>query len=268
MELCVTAPFVDIHCHLVTGVDDGAKTWDETLAMARMAVDDGISTIVVTPHQLGSFSQNTGDDIRSRTAELQAVLDREQMSLKVLPGADVRIEPGMVAKIRSGDVVTLGDHRRHVLLELPHELYLPLDKLIDELRGAGLVGILSHPERNEGILARPALIRPLVEAGCLMQITAGSVVGAFGPNVQRFCDQILEQNLVHFVSTDAHGPKSRPPQLQPAYDRIARRQGVDTADALFCHNPADVAAGRHINPARNGMALRTASGWFSWRKAG
>jgi protein-tyrosine phosphatase len=266
--MALAESFVDIHCHLTPGIDDGAQSWDETLAMAQMAVADGFSTIIATPHQLGAFSQNTGDVIRTRVDEVQRFLDEQEVPLTVLPGADVRIEPGLVAKLRRGDVLTLGDHRRHVLLELPHELYFPLEKLIDELQAAGLVGILSHPERNEGILARPAVLRPLVEQGCLMQITADSMVGAFGGRIQKFCDQLVEQRLVHFVSTDAHGVKSRRPVLRPAFDRLIDIAGEEFADAVCCHNPAQVVAGRDIVPPRRGQKARTGGGWFSWCKAG
>src|SRR5690242_20395363 len=119
----MTSSFVDIHCHLLPGIDDGAKNWDDTLAMARMAVSDGTSTIICTPHQLGSFSHNEGDAIRNLVTEARERLAAEQIPLNVLPGADVRIEPGMVESIHRGEVLSLGDYKRHVLLELPHELY-------------------------------------------------------------------------------------------------------------------------------------------------
>jgi protein-tyrosine phosphatase len=265
--MALAESFVDIHCHLTPAIDDGAQSWDETLAMAQMAVADGISTIVATPHQLGGFSQNTGDVIRARVEEVQRFLDEHELALTVLPGADVRIEPGLVAKLRRGEVLSLGDHRQHVLLELPHELYFPLEKLIDDLQSAGFVGILSHPERNEGILSRPAVLRPLVEAGCLMQITAGSLVGAFGAHVQKFSEQLVDQRLVHFVSTDAHGVKSRRPVLRPAFDRLVERAGAEFAEAVCCHNPAQVAAGREVIAAPPVQKAR-ASGWLSWCKAG
>ena len=136
-----TFGFVDIHCHLLPGIDDGAKSWEESLAMARMAVADGIETIVVTPHQLGGFSQNHGPTIRARTEELSQLLAEHEIPLVVLPGADVRIESNMIALVQQGEVLSLADHRRHILLELPHELYLPLDRLILDLKAADMVGI-------------------------------------------------------------------------------------------------------------------------------
>ena len=118
-------PFVDIHCHMLPGLDDGAVNLGVSLAMAQMAVADGIETIVVTPHQLGNYSRNQGTTIRAYTERLQRELKQRSIPLKVLPGADVRIEPDMTRRIQTGDVVSLADRQRHVLLELPHELYMP-----------------------------------------------------------------------------------------------------------------------------------------------
>ena len=154
--------------------------------MAEMAVADGIGTIVATPHQLGSHAKNSGKTIREAAVRFQHCLDQRRLPLRVLPGADVRIEPDLVRKIRSGEVLTLADRRRHVLLELPHDVYVPLDRLLAELAAAGLVGILSHPERNRGILNQPGVLRPLVERGCLMQVTAGSLTGRLARKSKAF----------------------------------------------------------------------------------
>jgi len=261
-------PFVDIHCHLIPGIDDGAKNWDETLAMARLAVADGIHSIVVTPHQLGNYSQNDGPTIRKRTEELQQFLSREQVPLTVLPGADVRIEAGMVAGLLAGSVMSLADRRRHVLLELPHEMYMPLEHLLSELKAAGMVGILSHPERNRGILGQQRLVASLVDAGCLMQVTADSLVGAFGPQVERFACWLVSEGLVHFVSTDAHGARSRRPLMRPAFDRVAELAGRELALELCSRNPAAVAAGRAVVAGRRKVRRPQASGWFGWKRAG
>lgn len=229
--------------------------------MAKMAVADGIGTIVATPHQLGSNAKNSGDAIRAAVAAFQRLLEQQQVPLRVLPGADVRIEPDLVRKIRAGEVVTLGDRRRHVLLELPHDVYVPLDRLLAELAAAKVLGILSHPERNRGLLSQPGVLRPLVERGCLLQITAGSLTGAFGSQVQKFACSLVEQRLVHFVSTDAHSTKSRPPVLRSAFERVAELAGENTALDLCCRNPAAVAAGGTVP---SGRRESTKSGWTGW----
>ena len=260
--------FVDIHCHLLPGVDDGAASWEESLAMAQLAVADGISTVVVTPHQLGSYACNGGDMIRAGCRQLQDLLDRHGVPLGVLPGADVRIEPDLTAKIRAGDALTLADRRRHVLLELPHELYLPLDRLLGELQRAGLVGILSHPERNLGLLGRPRLAESLVDAGCLMQVTASSLVGTFGPEVRDFAEWLVDRGLVHFVATDAHGSKSRRPLLRRTFERLVELARRQAALELCCDNPARVVAGEDVAPGRRSFKGPRLAGWFRRRKAG
>lgn len=267
MQDPVSASFVDVHCHLLPGIDDGAVSWEESLAMARMAVDDGISTVIATPHQLGSHGHNHGETIRTSCVELQGLLDERGVGLRVEPGADVRIEPDMIPRIRSGEVLTLADRRRYLLLELPHELCFPLDRLLGDLDTAGMVGVLSHPERNQGILARPQVLAPLVDAGCLLQLTAASLVGTFGPQVKSLSEWMVREGFVHFIATDAHGSKARRPFMRRAYDRVATIAGHRTARTLCCGNPARVVANRDVARGRHRPQGR-ATGWFRWGKAG
>ena len=248
MAMTCDLPFVDIHCHLLPGIDDGAESWDTTLAMARQAVEDGIQTVVVTPHQLGNYSSNRGDMIRSLVGETRKFLAQHQIPLRIEPGADVRIEPEMIAGLQSGEIVSLADLRKHVLLELPHELYFSIDRVLDQLNRDGMTGILSHPERNKGILERPEVVEPLVRRGCLMQITAASLIGTFGSDCQRMSEWLLKQGLVHFISTDAHSTGSRRPNLSRAFAVAAEIAGVEIALDLCCRNPACVADGEEVQP--------------------
>jgi protein-tyrosine phosphatase len=240
--------FVDIHCHLIPGIDDGSQSWDQSLAMAKMAVADGIRTIVCTPHQMGAFAHNSGQLIRSRTAELQDLLEQERIPLQVLPGADVRIEERMTEGLKRGTILTLADRRKHVLLELPHELYFPLEGVLDQLQRAQIAGILSHPERNQGLLKSPQLIAPLVERGCLMQVTCGSLLGTFGTASQKMAEWMLQQGLVHFLATDAHGHQARRPLMQHAFERVQELSGREMAMDVCCVNPAAVADGQPVIP--------------------
>lgn len=259
--------FVDIHCHLLPEVDDGAADRSTALAMARMAVEDGIHTIVCTPHQLGNYRQNRAADIRARCAQLQQWLDEQQIELRVLPGADVRIEEGLIELLRADEVLTLADGHRHVLLELPHDVYFPLDGLLRDLESEGLTGILSHPERNLELLRRRDVVETLVDAGCLMQITAGSLAGTFGPQSLRYSEWMLRRGLVHFVATDAHGQRARRPLLRRAYDRAAALVGSALARELCCQNPARVVQREPVTPGRRRAARRLA-GFLGWRLAG
>ncbi len=263
-------PFVDIHCHMLPGIDDGSDSWETTLAMAKMSSSDGFSTVIVTPHQLGNFAVNDGDMIRQLTQKTQSFLHENGVDLQLLPGGDVRIEPEMISLIQSGNVLSLGDQRKYVLLELPHELYFSLDQLLERLDQAGMVGILSHPERNMGILQQPAIIDSLVSQGCLMQVTAGSITGAFGGRSQQLSEQMLSRGLVHFCATDAHGLKSRRPKMSRAFDRIADLTDGQTALDLCCRNPANVATGKPVSIENRPVAKKGSffGSLFSRKKAG
>jgi protein-tyrosine phosphatase len=243
-------------------MDDGSKSWQETLAMARLAAADGTKTIVVTPHQLGAYAHNSSAQIRQRTRQLANFLHAHQVPLQVLPGADVRIEAEMVGKLRRGTVLTLADHGKHVLLELPHELCFQLHPLLHELRDGGMQGILSHPERNRGLMARPRAIRRMVADGCLMQVTAGSLVGNFGPASQRLAEWMVQRELVHFVASDAHGVAARRPRLSRAYMRVEQLAGRDAANRLFCLNPAAVVNGREVSIGSPTARPRGLRYWF------
>lgn len=266
-------PFVDIHCHLMPGIDDGSKSWEQTALMAELACEDGTGTIVMTPHQLGNFGHNLGDDIRYYTGEVQEFLNEQQIPLKVLPGGDVRIEDGMVRKILAGEVMTLADQGKHVLLELPHELYFPLEPILDELQRNGMQGILSHPERNHGLLQQPQLLPMLVDYGCLMQVTSGSLVGGFGPASQQLAESMMMDGLVHFLASDGHSHKSRRPRMGRSFQKAAEMVGVELATELCCDNPLSVVQGAFVEPGRRSFASSTTSsgrgfgGWFSRRAA-
>lgn len=247
---------------MLPGIDDGAGDWATSLAMARMAVADGFQTVITTPHQLGSYQQNRGEMIRSLATEFQQRLESEHIPLRVLPGADVRIEDGMLGRLQDGDLVTLGDHRRHVLLELPHELYMPLEGLLEQLARMEMVGILSHPERNLGILRQPDVLRPLVEAGCLMQVTASSITGGFGEVIQTFVAEMLADGLVHFVATDAHGVRARRPVMQRAYQHVSQLVNEATALDLCCRHPAAVAAGKDVTAGPRKTKTRSFASWL------
>jgi len=169
-------------------------------------------------------------------------------------------------RLQAGDCLTLGDRRRHVLLELPHELYMPLEPVLEQLDRLQLVGILSHPERNRGILRHPEVLEPLVEAGCLMQVTADSLVGGFGAEPRSLAERMLLAGQCHFLATDAHGASKRSPQLARAFWQAAELVGQDVAVALCCDNPRAVAEGRDLAAlpqARRGGWLQR---WFAPRK--
>ena len=261
------APLFDTHCHLLPGLDDGPADWAESIDMARCAVADGIGGIVATPHQLGSYSANTPDAIRRATGELQKYLEGEGVPLQVFPGAEVRLEPDLARRIRRGDAVTLADRGRHVLVELPHEIYVPCEGIVGELRRAGLVAVLAHPERNSGVRRKPEVLRSLVSRGGVLQITAGSLLGKFGGGVRQLAEQLIGNGLVQLVATDAHGFRGRRPVLAAAYQQITSIWGETTAAQLCRDNPARIIAGNDTVAVRPDAPRSFWGSWFR-RRAG
>lgn len=261
-------PFIDIHCHLLPGIDDGARSWDESLEMARMAVQNGIGTIVATPHQGGTFAHNSAEIILERVEELKQQLFAHHVPLRVLPGADVRFGTDLLREIVRGSTLTLANHRRQILIDLPHERYVPMPAMLADLQAGDIAVVLSHPERNQGLLKRRELVEQLVDQGCLMQVTAGSLLGTFGPQCQDLAVWMLGRGLVHFVATDAHGMHSRRPLLHRAYERLIDLVGREEAIELCCRNPARVVAGEHVTPGRRPLrAHGKGSRWFRWKSA-
>ena len=238
--------FTDIHCHIVPGIDDGSANLAESLAMARRAFADGTKFLIATPHQLGTNSQVSAEAIRQGVTDLQTTLNAEGVGVSVLPGADVRIEPELPKLVKQGKVLTLADKGKHVLLELPHETYFPLEPLLAALSRQGLVGILSHPERNRGIIKNPDVMWDVVEAGGLLQITAASLTGAFGRSPQKIAEMCVEERLIHFIASDAHDTKNRPFGMRDAYDTIIEMADEGLAELVCCKNPAKVVAGDEV----------------------
>lgn len=264
-----TEPFVDIHCHLLPDIDEGSISWDESLAMARMAVAEGTSTVICTPHQLGSYAHNDVQTVRARTGALQKVLKQQQVPLRVLPGAEVRLESNLIVDLLRGQVLTLADHGNHLLVELPHETYVPLEGMIESLGQQEITTVLAHPERNQGLLRQPHEIQSLVDQGCLMQVTADSILGMYGPRCQELVERMLVDGTVHFVATDARSAQSRRPLLRRAFELVCEFSGVETAVEIFCHNPARVAAGEEVSVRRPKQRRGVfPTSWFRRRQAG
>ena len=247
--------FTDIHCHIIPCIDDGAENLAESILMARKAVSEGTKALIATPHQLGSNRKVTAVAIKNGVSLLQNHLDVENIELTVLPGADIRIDPELPKLLKHGKVLTLADRGKHVLLELPHETYFPLDSLLKALRKQGLVGILSHPERNRGIMKNPDVMWDVVEAGGLLQITAASLTGAFGSSCQEIAELAVDEGLLHFIASDAHDTKHRPFGMRDAYDTICDMAGEELADLVCCENPARVFEGDDV---KGGLAGKTA----------
>ncbi len=233
---------LDLHCHILPGIDDGAKDLDTALAMARIAIDDGIDTIACTPHIYPGMYENTATGIRAAIAAFQAELDQRDMPLKLLEGADVYLEPGLDVAIKADRVPTLAGSR-YLLLEPPHHVMPPhFEETVFGLKMAGYVPVITHPERLTWIPGHYDVLERMVNAGAWMQITAGSITGRFGGGPKQVCERMLDDGLVHIIATDAHNLSRRAPYLAEGRDAAAQRVGAAEAEHLVTTRPAGIIA--------------------------
>ncbi len=251
---------VDLHCHLLPGIDDGAPDWETTLSMARVAAADGIRTIVATPHW-PLDGETSGPLVRELAAEAQARLRAEEVPLRVLPGHELQIVWELEESLASGEALPLGDSR-FVLLETPYfELPSYLRDLIFRLQGQSYRPILAHPERNPTVQKDPARLQPLVEAGCLLQVNGGSLLGEFGSLPRRTARALMRRGWVQILASDAHSDADRPPRLARAARAAARSVGHAAAQAMIGAAPFAVIQDNlppalPLEPARPGLVER------------
>lgn len=231
---------IDLHCHILPGIDDGAKNLETSLEMARMAVSDGITVTACTPHILPGVYNNEGHSIKTAVARLREAVAQAGIRLQLVAGADVHVAPDLAARLRTGEALTINDSR-YLLLEPPHHIAPPrLEDHIFELQTAGYVPVVTHPERLSWIEAHYALIKRLVYNGILMQLTAGSFMGRFGRRPRYWAERMLDEGLCHVLATDGHNTEQRPPRLSDAREAIARRVGEQEATNLVLTRPQGI----------------------------
>jgi len=216
---------IDIHTHILPGVDDGASDWEETLRLARAAVQEGITAIVATPHHANGKYFNAAKDVIELAERAGKRLSDEGIPLQVLHGQEIRVHDGLLEAWDQGELLTLSGSR-YMLIELPSsKIPNGLGELMYELSVLGLVPIIAHPERNTAIAREPRLLEELVEGGAVAQVTTHSLLGGFGRGVEKTAWTLCRRGLIHFVSSDAHHTERRGFRLNEAYDAVRKRLG-------------------------------------------
>jgi protein-tyrosine phosphatase len=236
---------IDLHCHILPGVDDGAQTLEDSLAMAREAVANDIKTIIATPHHYNGIYMNHKEEVVKKVEELQHELDKENIPLSILPGQEVHLYAELVNDLKNKNLLTLND--KYMLLELPYNQIPQMTvQMIYEIQLQGIVPIIPHPERNVTLREHPNLLYQMIKRGALSQITAASITGKFGREIQKFSLQCIEHNLCHFISSDAHRASGkRSFYLKEAYSVITKEFGLSIAEQ-FIRNAKMVIEGADI----------------------
>lgn len=216
---------IDIHTHILPGIDDGAKTMMESLFMAQMAVKQGIHTIIATPHHQNGRYINTKQEIERYIENLNDSLQEENIPLTVLLGQETRLHGNMIEELQTGVMATL-NNTKYVFVEFPSaEVPSYAEQMLFDIQVAGYTPIIVHPERNRQIAEHPTILFHLVQKGALTQVTAGSIVGSFGKAVQKLSHRLIESNLTHFIASDAHNSTTRKFLLQDAYKAVRSEHG-------------------------------------------
>lgn len=237
---------IDIHSHILPGIDDGAKTIDDSLMMAQEAVQQGIHTIVATPHHQNGKYINVKEDIKIHVKKLNETLQEKNIPLKVLIGQEIRIHGDMIQELEDGIIASL-NNTRYLFVEFPHG-YIPryAEQLLFDIQVAGYKPIIVHPERNRFIAEHPSTLYNFVEKGALTQVTAASLAGKFGKTVQKLTHQLIAHNLVHFLASDAHNITTRSFVMKEAY-RILKNEHGNEAYYMFMENAQLVVDGLYVH---------------------
>jgi len=234
---------VDLHCHLLPGLDDGAANMEESIAMAESAIADGITHVVATPHSSNEYLFDFSH-VRELRDELQAkVGDR----LTIATGCDFHLNPENLGSLRKSPRQYCINQRDFLLLEF-NEFSIPpsMDQTLHAIQLAGVQPIITHPERNGILRSRPERLKRWVRQGCFAQVTGGALTGGFGASAQQDALRWIGEGLIHFVASDAHNTRTRPLRLQSAYNVVVDRFGQEKARALFQDNPLAAFEGREL----------------------
>lgn len=233
----------DLHCHIIPGIDDGAKTMDEALALLQIAEQEGISHMVITPHIHPGTFDNTTAIIQQGLYELQSASKQAGLTLQLAAAAEVRLSTEILAWAERGLLPFIGQYQGFdvLLLEFPHS-HIPAgaDKLVKWLLSKNILPMIAHPERNRDVQSDPAKLGPFIRQDCLFQLTASSVLGDMGERSSALAEQLLKQKLFSIMATDSHNLLRRPPKLKQAAERVSQLVSPEYAEQLVLTLPQQI----------------------------
>lgn len=251
-----TAGLIDLHAHILPEFDDGPETPEESLKMARAYVKAGYATVVATPHVIPGLYEHSRTAIIEAVSELQRRLDAAGIPLAVLPGAEYHLTDKLVSMNKAGELVTLNDTGKYLLVELPfHDIPAYTNQVFFELLLAGITPIIAHPERNEFLIRQRGVLAQTVQSGILAQVTAGSLIGLFGSMAKRTANHLINEDIAQFVATDAHG-SGRRLEAGPTAVQLLGLKGLTLMRehplAVVNGTDLEIAVSMEIAPARTG----------------
>ena len=240
---------IDLHCHLLPGVDDGARTMEDALTLAEAAVANGVKASVLTPHVYPGVFDNRLSTLRPVYEEYRDALARAGIALDVHLGGEVHLHPDAFELLEADDLPMIGgmDGLKVMLLEFPDGSIPPgSDVACRMFADQGIRWLIAHPERNKAVMRDPTIIKPFLDMGCMLQLTAASVIGAFGRAAAQTANVLLTRGWAHVVASDAHNLAHRPPRMHEAREHLMQNYGMGMAFRLTEENPARILNGRRM----------------------
>ncbi len=239
---------LDLHTHILPGVDDGAQTLEDSLQMLRNAAASQVAAVVATPHcNVVPYWENYDTpDFRQKLLELRRRAAQEQIPVQIIAGAEVRVTEDLPLLLREKRVMSL-NAGRYVLTEfLPWTVPEAFEDMLLRILEEGYIPLVAHPERYDAVAREPELVASWLQKGCHIQLTGGSLLGKYGPSARKAAQYLLRRDLVACVASDAHGVKHRTNFLMDVYDHLSLQYSKDYADALMWQTPLRICAGEAL----------------------
>ncbi|MDW7675416.1 MAG: CpsB/CapC family capsule biosynthesis tyrosine phosphatase [Bacillota bacterium] len=240
---------IDFHNHILPGIDDGAKDWDEFFAMIEIAAAEGIAQIVCTPHYICGEVEYNISSYNKLLEEARERLAARNIAMKLIPGNEVFFSNEIVPALAEGKLITVNNQGKHLLIEFPMmDVPSYTQDILFELKLKGVTPIIAHPERNHVLSNNGELLAKLIEAGCLCQLNSGSITGLFGESTKRAAISLVQSGMVHLLGTDAHSPRRRGPKVKEAMKLIFELAGAARGQEIIEVNPLKIINGLEVEP--------------------
>src|SRR5699024_242956 len=253
---------IDLHSHLIPNVDDGAQTIEQSLELARQAVNEGVEHMVLTPHHRNGAYLNRKNDVIRYAKNLQEQYEQAGINLKVYPSQEIRLTEHFLDDLYNGDLLSLDGAGKYYLIEFPSDrVPSNTNEVFQELISAGITPVIAHPERNHELSSNLHLLYELVQMGCLSQITTSSYSGYYSETMVVNSQQMIQHNLAHILASDVHHIKHRPMNVQVAFERLEKEYGQEVGQ-YFQDNARSIFNGDNINKKKPIQPKRPRKKWF------
>ena len=240
---------IDIHSHIIPGVDDGSPDLETSLGLLRMAAENGTTDIIATPHVIDVSTTLTWDAIRRYVEALQKEADDRGIPIKIHPGAETELNWDLLELIRQDHSAFCLAGSRYCLMEMPSLMLPPhLEEMIYELQLLDIVPVLAHPERQMQLMEQPQKLLDLLHRGCVAQSNGGSLTGVFGPKVHNNVHRLLNRNMIAFMGSDAHNLRHRNTDLKGAREKLEQHWGAEAATELLETRPLHILQNKALPP--------------------